>query len=183
MAQALKRRVPKTRRERNRGSILSLLLVVVLLFGGTWYLSRVVLTGDWAWFQSSFDGQARQITVINRGQRTEIGRGDPRFEPLNAAFNESVSQGYRHAAMGFSEPTWDLVDRNGLLVELSYAEPVRLHGNFQPTTKMLLLISGDLIHTTEVLFRYNETDWDPGPYRVSTVEPLKRELARFGFEQ
>ncbi|MDP9316190.1 MAG: hypothetical protein M3R24_35940 [Chloroflexota bacterium] len=182
MTQAAKRRRNHTAPERAGGNLLSLLATVALIIVGFYYVFPAVTSGDWLWFSTRFDAQPRSITVINRGERTEIGPADPRFRALVAAFNASITGGYRNASLGFSDETWEVVDRNGLLVEAAYTEPVRLHirGGFEPTNRLGILVSGKNIHTTQVLFRSNAADWSPLPLVLNDVAPLKSELTRQG---
>jgi hypothetical protein len=185
MARTIKRSKVEPRARFGIGNLLGLFAIVALVFGSFYYLYTALISQDWLWFQTSFDEQPRYIAIIDRGQRTELEPTDPQFAPLVAAFNETIRQGYRHAALGFSEETWKDVDRNGLLVEMTYTEPVQLHihGGFAPTKRLLLLIGGKGIHTTEVLFRSNPDGWDSIPLIVNTVEPLKSELIRHGFAE
>lgn len=182
MAQALKRRKPHAP-SRVGGNILSLLLIVVGGLALAYYLLPVIMSGDLLWFSTAFDARPRQLTIIDRGQRTPIDPSDPRFAPLVEAFNQSITGGYRIASLGFSDATWAVVDRNGLLVEAEYAEPVKLHSRsgFEPTRKLLMLISGKDIHTTQLLFRSNAGKIDPTPMIINNVEPLQRLLTREGF--
>lgn len=183
MAQAVKRRHERERARRSGSNVLSLLVVVVLLLGGVGYLFPALTSGDWLWFSTTFDAQPRQITVIDRGQRTTIAPSDARFAALAAAFNESITRGYRAGSLGFSEATQQVIDRNGLLVEMEYAEPVKLHlrGGFEPTTRLRLLVSGKDIHTTQALFRSGAQDWDTIPTLLNDVAPLQQVLSSQGF--
>jgi hypothetical protein len=166
------------------GNLLGLFGMIAVMIGLFAYSFVSLTSGDWRWFDTSFEAMPQRITIIDRGQRTELDPNDPRFAPLAAAFNQTIEQGYRHASLGFSRATWADVDREGFLVETSYVQPVQLHinGGFHPTPRLLLLISGKNLHTTQVLFRRNTDDWDPIPLIVNTVEPLKGELERQGFE-
>lgn len=183
MARTSRRSTAGTQTQPGYGNLLGLFVIVALTLGLFFYTFTSLTSSDWRWFDRSFDVQPQRIAIIDRGQRTELDPSDPRFAPIAAAFNQTISQGYRHADIGFSRPTWELVEREGLLVETSYVQPVRLHinGGFQPTNQLLLLVGGDKIHTTQVLFRRNPDDWDPIPLVVNTVEPLKGELEHQGF--
>lgn len=183
MARTSKRATSQAQSAPGYGSLISLFAIVALMLGLFFYGFVALTSSDWLWFDRSFEAQPQRIAIIDRGQRTEIDLSDPRFARLAGAFNQTIEQGYRHADLGFSRATWELVDREGLLVETSYTQPVRLHinGGFQPTNQLLLLISGKNIHTTHVLFRRNPNAWDPIPLIVNTVDPLKSELERLGF--
>lgn len=183
MAQAVKRRKSQTSPQRTGSNLLSLMAIVVLLVAGFYYIFPALTSGDWLWFSTEFDAQPRMITVVDHGARTEIGPDDPRFPALADAFTKSITGGYRNASLGFSDETMEIVDRNGLLVEAVYAEPVRLHirGGFNPTNRLRILVSGKNIHTTQVLFRSNEADWDRIPLIVNDIAPLEAELRRQGF--
>lgn len=182
MAQVAKRRRHEAP-ARTGSNIMSMLVIVLGVLGLGYYLLPAIMSGDPLWFSTSFDARPRQITVIDRGQRTTIAPSDPRFAPLVDAFNQTITQGHRPSSLGFSQATWDVVDRNGLLVEAVYAAPVKIHsrGGFEPTQRLVLLISGKDIHTTKVLFRSNPDAIDPIPLLVNTVEPLQRVLAQQGF--
>lgn len=184
MAQTRKQRSRSQAKSRfSLGNLLGLFLIVGLMVSVSIYSFISLTSGDWLWFDTSFDAQPQSIVIIDRGQRTELDPSNPMFAPIAAAFNQTIEQGYRHAALGFSQATWENVNRHGLMVETSYIQPVRLHinGGFQPTHQLLLLIDGENLHTTKVLFRRNPDDWDPIPLIVNSVEPLKSEIERFGF--
>lgn len=183
MAQAAKRRKVHGTPRRTGSNVTVILLIVVGILAAAYYVIPAITAGDLLWFSSDFNAQPRQITIIDRGQRTTIGPADPRFAPIVDAFNQSLTQGYRAASLGFSEGTWEVVDRNGLLVEAIYAEPVRLHarGGFAPTERLLLLINGEQIHTTKLLFRSNPDALDPIPMIVNNVDPIKTTLEQHGF--
>lgn len=183
MTRTAKRSTARPQTQPGYGNIFGLFVLVALLLGFFFYTFTALTSSDWRWFDRSFQEQPQRIAIIDRGQRTEIDLSDPRFATLAAAFNQTIEQGYRHADIGFSRPTWELVEREGLLVETSYVQPVRLHinGGFQPTKQLLLLVSGEKIHTTQVLFRRNPDAWDSIPLIVTTVEPLHSELRRLGF--
>ncbi len=176
MAQAVRRTNRRAQSEQpSLRSLLSMIIIVVLLLGGFFYLFRVLTTSDWLWFMSRFDAQPSRIVVSDRGEQTEILPDDPRFATIVDAFNRSISAGYHVSSVGFSDPTWERVERDGLYVDTFYAEPVRLRGNFEPTRRMRLLIGGENIHTTEVLFRSNEDAWA----RISLTADC--DLPRFGY--
>jgi hypothetical protein len=183
MARTLKGSKPQPRSHFGIGNLLGLIVIIGVTVGLFYYLYAALISEDWLWFQTSFDEQPRQIAVVDRGQRTELDPSDSRFAPIAAAFNTTIQQGYRHANLGFSTETRQLIEQHGLLVETTYVQPVRLHisGGFAPTNRLRLLVSGEGIHTTQVLFRSNPDGWDGIPLIVNTVEPLKNELARFGF--
>ncbi len=183
MAQTLSRSNKRSQPQSAGGNLLSLIVILVLLLGGFFYLFRVLTTSDWLWFSSHFDAQPHRIVVVNHGQPTEILPGDPRFAAIVDAFNRSISSGYHYSGMGFSDPTWEQLERDSLYVDTIYAEPVRLRGNFEPTTRLRLLISGENIHKTQVLFRSNEADWARIPYTLNTVEPLQQVLEYYGLGQ
>jgi hypothetical protein len=183
MAQARRRHNKWSQPQAAGGNLLSLIVILVLVLGGFFYLFRVLTTSDWLWFSSRFDAQPSQIVVVNHGQPMQILPDDPRFAAITDAFNRSISSGYHDSGMGFSDPTWEQLEQDGLYIDMIYAEPVRLHGNFEPTTRMRLLVSGDKIHRTKVLFRSNETEWARNPYALNSVEPLQQVLERYGFSQ
>jgi hypothetical protein len=174
-------RTPKRRKSaRVGGSVLSAFMIALLMFVGAYYALQLIMTGDPLWFRTDFDAQPRHVVIQDRGVRTDIPPTDARFAPLVDAFNRSIERGYWSASMGFSDPTWALVESNGVIVETQYSEPVRLHGNFVPTTRMRVLLSGEKIHTTELLFRSNPDEWDRIPLRLKDVSLLAQAVQRAG---
>lgn len=174
-------RTPKRRRSaRAGGGALSAFAIALLMVAGAYYAMQVIVTDDPLWFRTDFDAQPRHMVIQLRGVRTDIPPTDARFAPLVDAFNRSIERGYWSASMGFSDPTWALVEANGVIVETQYSEPVRLHGNFVPTTRMRVLLSGEQIHTTELLFRSNEDEWDRSPLRLKDVSLLAQAVQRAG---
>ena len=174
-------RTPKRRRSaRAGGGVLGAFVIALLMFAGAYYAMQLITTGDPLWFRTDFDAQPRHVVIQRRGVRTDIPPTDARFAPLVDAFNRSIERGYWSASMGFSDPTWALVEANGVIVETQYSEPVRLHGNFVPTTRMRVLLSGEQIHTTELLFRSNGDEWDRSPLRLKDVSLLAQAVQRAG---
>jgi hypothetical protein len=180
MAQALKRRRQSERDRRVGGNIFGLLAVLVVSMAVFFYTYRTLTTGDPLWFSSRFDATPRQLTVIDHGQRTSISPSDPRFLDIVDAFNASISDGYHNISTGFSEATWRTVDQQALLIEATYAEPVKLRGKFEPTKRLLMLVSGE-VHTTQLLFWDDQGAWVPIPVVVENIEPIQSALARYGF--
>jgi hypothetical protein len=178
MQQAIRRRGD----QRAGGNILGLILMTVLVFGGFVYTYRVLTTGDWLWWSSSFNATPRQLAIIDRGERTELHPSDPLFHELAGAMNEAISRGYHYGGFGVSDITWQRMEADGVMIEATYAEPVKLRGGVQPTRRLLLLIGGRNLWTEQILFRSNDGDWDRIPLRVSTVEPVRDVLARAGVD-
>lgn len=171
----------KARTVRAGGNVLSAFLIAILMLAGGYYLLRTMTTGDPLWFRTDFDAQPRLIIIHDRGELIEIGPTDPRFAPIADAFNRSIERGYDFASMGFSDPTWDRAEQVGLMVETNYSEPVRLHGNFVPTRRMRILIDGENIHRTGVLFRSNENDWQRSPWQLHDISLLEQTIRQYGF--
>jgi hypothetical protein len=171
----------RKREARTAGRVISAFVIMALVFSGSYYLLLLVVTGDPLWFRTDFDAQPQRLVVQNRGVRIDIPQTDPRFAPLVDAFNRSIEQGYFDASLGFGDPTWQLSEETGLIVETQYDTPVRLHGRFVPTRRLRILISGERIHTTELLFRSNEVEWDRIPHRLKDVSLLAQALKQFGF--
>lgn len=184
MTQALKRRNESTARA--GGNVVTLLVVVAAALALFYYGFPALTSRDLLWFSTTFDEQPRTITVIDRGQRTEISPDDPRFAGLVDAFNRTIESGYRAADSGVSEATWEQIDQNGLLVEATYAEPVRLHirGGFEPTRRLMILIGGgNNLYISERLFRGNDSDTNPWslPLVLTDTAPLRAALERQGY--
>lgn len=184
MAQTLKQRRQAQSRPIGSGrNLLTLALCILAVLFTFYYVLPAVTSGDWQWYSTEFKEQPASITIVERGRRTTIDSSDPRFARLASAFNQSIEQGYRVSSRGISEATWERIDNDGLYVETSYAQPVRLHlrGGFIPTTKMMILIGGKDIHFESILLRSNPDNWDTLPIEVDDIEPLKNVLAEQGF--
>jgi hypothetical protein len=178
------RRGRKRRAARTGGGVFSAFAMVVGLVAVSYYGIVAMGTGDLLWFRTNFDAQPRHVVIHDRGIRTDISPTDPRFAPLVDAFNRSIEQGYHRASLGFSPPTWERSEQVGLMVETHYAEPVRLHGDFEPTMRMRILIDADRIRTTRLLFRSHADAWDPSfPIQLHDLEPLEQVVHQYGFGQ
>jgi hypothetical protein len=182
MAQIAQRR--RARASQNRGgSILGLIAMIVLVFGGLFYGYRAFTIGEWNWWDSTFAEQPQQIVIIDRGERIEVSASDPLFAELTDALNRSISAGYRFTSTGLSDPTWERMERDGVMVEAIYREPVKLRGGVQPTERLLLLLGGENIWAEQALFRSNADRWDRNPLAVNTVDPVREVLRRHGIGQ
>ncbi|WP_026369757.1 hypothetical protein [Kallotenue papyrolyticum] len=157
-----------------------LLLVIVLVFGGFVYAYRTVVTGDPLWWSSSFAAQPRQLMVIDRGRPLTLAPGDPRFASLVSAFNATISEGYFFGDFGFSDHSWQQLERQGVLVEAVYAAPVRLHGGVAPTQRLRMLVGGDDLWRSRLLFRSHSDAWDRIPLQLHTTAPMRAALERIG---
>ncbi|GAC1543154.1 MAG: hypothetical protein NVS4B8_08380 [Herpetosiphon sp.] len=153
----------------------NLLLVLMVLIGGAYGLWPVVTTGDPLWWRSEFTGQATEIIVHDHGALQSNLPGSERFDTLNRGVDAALSQGIRAMAMGFSQVTWDEMLQHGVVVEVAYATPIRIHNRspFFPTRRLMLLLSGEELHTTGVLFRQNsDGTWDTLPFGVNRIDLL-----------
>lgn len=184
MAQTLKQRRRKQTRPNSPGRNLAFLALAVLgSLGAIYYVFPAITSGDWRWFSTEFSEQPREIAIVDRGQRTVLTAGDPRFAPLVSAFNQSIERGYRSRSGGMSDETRARMEQNGLYVEASYAEPVSLHlrGGFYPTRKLRIVIGGKDLYLNEALFRTNPNGLDPLYLMMTTTEPLQQALGQLGY--
>ncbi|GAB4210544.1 MAG: hypothetical protein OHK0022_43710 [Roseiflexaceae bacterium] len=163
------------------GNVLGLFLALVLTLGSLYYIFNVATSGDWMWFSSSFNARPLQLTVTDHGQQTLLGPADPRFEPLVQALNESIQQGYFSSSISYSPPTWELVGREALVVEATYLQPVLLHGGYGSSKRLVLVVSGEKIHTTQLMFWMEDANPSLLPVKLKSVAAIKQALAQQGF--
>ncbi len=161
--------------------LFSLLFVVVALTLGFFYVFMLSTSGDPFWFRSSFDAQPSRLIIVDRGRETIIPSDDARFAPLVDALNRSISGGYYSASIGFGAPTWELVDKNGLTVTAEYPRPVKLYGDYAPSQRLMVIVGGQGIHTTEIMFWWQDAARDQIPVRIKDIAPLRQMLANQGF--
>ncbi|HEU4323012.1 MAG TPA: hypothetical protein VFS21_07650 [Roseiflexaceae bacterium] len=163
------------------GNVLGLLLTLALTLGALFYIFNAATSGDWLWFSTSFDARPIQLTVTDRGQHTQLGPDEPRFEPLVQALNESIEQGYFSSSISYSQPTWELIGREALMVEATYLQPAELHGGYGESKRLLLVVSGEGIHTTQLMYWMDDANPSMIPVKLKSVAPLEQALARQGF--
>ncbi len=163
------------------GNVLGLLLALALTLGALFYIFNAATSGDWLWFSTSFDARPIEIVVTDRGQRTLLGPQEPRFEPLAQALNESIRQGYFSSSISYSAPTWDLIGREALVVEATYLQPAVLHGGYGESKRLVLVVSGEQVHTTQLMYWMDDANPALIPVKLKSVAPLEQALAREGF--
>ncbi len=104
-----------------RGFALILLLTIVALV----YLTPVVLTGNFLWFISVFDTEAKKIIVYRGGEQITLYPDDPGFDEVTAACNALISKIKAvHPTFGISDIGLEQLRAEGTAVELFYAEPL-----------------------------------------------------------
>jgi hypothetical protein len=148
-----------------------------------YYVFVAIFSGDLLWVSTQFDAQPREITIIDRSRRTIIGPTDARFAPIVDGFNRSIRLGYQRSSSTFTPAARVEVEQHGLLVEATYAEPVRLHivGGAIPTKRFLMLVECRECNQQQLLFTHPTTTFEMFPLRLDTLEPLRMVLHRYGF--
>jgi hypothetical protein len=150
---------------------------ILFSFSCFFYLFAAIVTGDVLWFRPSpFAAQPAQFTVVKQGQERVIRAGDPQFTALRDAFNATINQGYEGTTIGFSDVTWDELQRNSYYIDATYAQPVLLERQGVPAYRLRVLIDGAPPETAGLLFTHGSQAWARTPQRLTTVDPIVQVL-------
>jgi hypothetical protein len=158
-----------------RGLFFALLVVIVLIIFGIGTLTN----GDPLWFLPIFDETPQQIVVYTGGCSVTLSNGQPGFDELTNAVNQTLPQveGF-NSTFGVSLDSLKEYRQKERMLEIFYAKPVTVHAPYRfghPDT-ILIPLSGYLAETRSV-FGGKAGDYWAGALRLKTVEPIQRTAA------
>jgi len=148
------------------------------------YLIVAMNTGDLLWFWPVFDAQPVQIVVHCYGQDVVLEPGSEQFAQITALVNEQLSGKKRWDSLSMSQETYKtyLTSPKMMVLEMRYAEPVRVHANFKFFKRVdtfLIPLVGRHDYTYPVFGRYREM-MVAGSLHVETTQPLREYIESAG---
>lgn len=157
---------------------------MVVIVGVIYYLVLAMNTGDTGWFLQGFDEQAAEITVHCFGEDVVISAADPAYTRFNELINETLTGSKRWDPLSMSDPTY--VDYQGhpemMVMEISYAPPVRVHSNvkyFSNVDTLIIPLVGR--HSQfNTIFGRAQGNTTAGSLHVEDVSSLSAYLASQG---
>jgi hypothetical protein len=124
-----------------------------------------------------------RVVVYNGGSRTEYQPGQPGFNELSGAVNESLNRGVaRQSGLGLSPDSLKDAYNRYLTVEVFFSRPVKLHAWFNThwPTQMLFPISGRHAETAVVFMGSGGIYLSNSP-ALNTTEPIRAALKALGY--
>ena len=149
-----------------------------------YYLIVALNTGDVFWFWPGFDAQPAQIVVHCYGQDVVVDPASEAFTRITALVNRQLSGRKRWDSLSMSQETYEayLTSPEMMVLELRYAEPVRIHANFKffkHVDTFLIPLVGRHDYTYPIFGRYRESTV-AGSLHVETTQPLREYIAAAG---
>jgi len=155
-----------------RGLFLALIVVIVLIVFSVGALAN----GDPLWFQSSFNEVPQKIVVYPGGCRVELSKGQPGFDELTAAINQTLPEyeGF-NSTFGISPDSLKEYREKERALEVFYAKPVTIHAPYRfghPDTLFIPLSS--YFADTRSVFGGIAGDYWAGALRLKSLEAIQR---------
>lgn len=157
-----------------------MILVVVLFAVLTYFLTIVFVSRDWLWFQDGFVGKPVRVVVYHQGQSTEYRSGQPGYDLLAGAVEQSLNSGVvRQSGIGMGEETLRDAYEKYVTVEAFFSQPVKLHAGFNTGSpnQMIFPMSGRHSELSVVFFGNNGNYRINGPV-LKDLQPLRDALAQ-----
>jgi len=171
-------------RARDRTQPLKMILMLGAFLLAILYGTIVFTTGDMLWFLNGFHSQpARIIVYYDAGQRTELFPGDPGFDVLAGAIQDSLSEGLdRPSGIGLSDASLLDAYSRYVTVEVFFSHPVKLHAWFDTgePTRMLFPITGRHSELSLVVLGQGGK-YLASPPVLNTIQPLRDALHQLGY--
>jgi hypothetical protein len=119
--------------ERSTPSLVQFLLVAVVIVAVIIFAIISMNTGDILWFWPIFNGTSHRMVLHCYGQDIVVEPGDPAYETVNAAVNDSLSGTKRWDSLSMSDATYDEYHTSSemMVLELGYDPPERLHSFYK----------------------------------------------------
>lgn len=165
---------------RSTASLIKMILVVVG-FGLFVYLFTIAFVAqDFFWFKKGFVEKPVRVVVYHQGQRIEYRSGQPGYELLANAIQQSLSRGVvRQSGIGLGEQTLFEAKTKYTTVEAYFLQPVKLHANFNTghPTQMIFPITGRHSELSVVFLGDRGEYWVNGPV-LKDMQPIRDALAQ-----
>ena len=114
-------------------SLLPAALIGLVIFAGLYFLIVALNTGDLLWLSPVFEEVPVGMVVHCYGEDKEINPGDPAFQPVNEAVNQTLTGFKRWDDLTMSEATYQEYQTNAtfMVLELFYDPPARIHSSYK----------------------------------------------------
>ncbi len=154
---------------------LALIVVIVSIIFSVGALAN----DDPLWFLPIFNDKPQRIVVYQDGCRTELIPGQPGFDELTAAINQTLPQydGF-NATFGMSVESAKETREKQRAVEIFYAKPVTIHTpyRFGHPDSIFIPLSGYFADAYSV-FGGRAGEYWAGALRLKSIEPIQRAAA------
>lgn len=159
-----------------RVNLKDLALVLALFVIGLVVFMGAAANEDLLWFLPFFNETPARIVVYRDGCRAEIFPGEPGFEALTVAVNQSLSQvdGYEQG-FGLSPETLKQYTSQWRAIEVRYPQRVKIHVAFRfgsPDTLFIPL--NEYFGNARAVFGGIAGDYWSSALRLKTIEQIQR---------
>jgi hypothetical protein len=123
-----------------------LIITVVVVLIGVFWLGTALPDRDWLWFVPIFNEEAARIHLYRDGKEIMLQRSDPGYEEVNEAINQIVRHVTAKEPVAMSLESLEDFYNQFSAVEAFYSEPVIIHTRhgFPKADKYLFPQSGRL---------------------------------------
>jgi hypothetical protein len=155
-----------------RGLLFALVVVIVVVIFGIGALTN----DDPLWFLPVFNETPKQIVVYKAGCSVELSKGQPGFDEMTNAINQTLPQfdGF-NSSFGLSQESLKEHREKESLVEVFYAKPVTVHTpyRFGHPDSILIPLSGYFAEA-RAIFGGKAGEYWAGALRLKSIEPIRR---------
>jgi hypothetical protein len=153
-----------------------LFIVLALCIVGGFIFFGAIANEDPLWFLPFFDETPARIVVYREGCQINLAAGQPGFEELKSAINQSLSQvdGYEQG-FGLSPDTIKQYTEKGLAIQVLYLKRIKIHVAYRfgsPDTLFIPL--SDYFGDARAVFGGINRDYWTSALRLKTTEPIRR---------
>ncbi len=163
-------------RRRSRYNWIGLVGMLIVAAICLLFLLPAALSGNLLFSADVVRGAPVQIALYYRGQSFIYEPGDPEYDLLLEAANATlVHETGFYEGFGWREERFDQARREGVAVELLYAEPVKVPGRRVDIADPIRLFFPLEVfgHEGELVFRGGRTEYWGLPIRVDTLDRLR----------
>ena len=158
-----------------RGLFLALIVVIVLIVFSVGALAN----GDPLWLLPVFTDVPEQIVVYQGGCRVELSKGQPGFDELTAAINQTLPEyeGF-NSTFGISPDSLKEYREKERALEIFYAKPVTIHTPYRfGHPEAIFIPLSSYFADARSIFGGNGGDYWAGALRLKSIEPIQRAAA------
>ena len=165
-------------------SLLRFFGVAILFIAPVIYLIIATNTGDLLWISPFFNAEPAAIVVHCYGEDVHFELTSTQFRQLNDLFNQTLTGRKRWDPLSLSAVTYEEYQShpNMMVLELSYASPIRIHSRymfFSNVDTLIIPLDGRHAQTNAIFGRINDFIV-PGSFHVKSIAPLVEYLSDQG---
>jgi hypothetical protein len=165
-----------------KASILNFLFTIAIVITSSIYLIMAAFSRDLLWFWPKFDVMPAQIIIHCFGNEERFEGNSQVTKEIVSLVNEQISGDKRFDPLNLTDPTYAYYqnDSGVVIMELVYAEPIRIHLPnmfFTNITSLLIPLNGRYANSSIV---FGLIDGLPagGSFHITSTQAIKDYLDR-----